>query len=671
LTDQHMRKNPITARSWNTGKAVFLLRVVMDSVIRVCGVSTALILSVLPAAGQQTVAMKQVFSVDSQLVLHPSISPDGRWVVYVSDDGTDQGRRLWMAQASGGAPWPLTTEGHTDQTPSWFPGGDRILFLSTRSDRSGSRKQFAMVLDIERSTGKPRGVPRQVTLEPTEGAAGSPDGRWVGYATRNDGKLRVKLVPAGGGAARLLAEVPGVLQFGGLTFDSTGRNVYFFTAGSPAAAKLWKIPSAGGSLSLVAESEDPLAILPGDPRYLIRFERSAPYIPPTSARLTTLDGKVIAQVRFPRYVVPNLNSGSAWGITGGQVRGAGELRVLNVADGTTRTVVKGDNWPEAWMPDGSALITDRSDNDGGTILVEMVPLAGNDRKTVILQSPLEGGGWATSVGPYYSYRIRDRKASGWTGPTKFYSVDVRNGQSRLLSAAAEGAALGGRAGFENDADRWLYMEMVGDRLELRSVDPATGDFRVVRSFPKSFRTLGFSGRNIGVRENRATWLEQQGDSAVLMVGDGQAPARRVTSFPWGPGFELTISSPSWSGNEIAVGFMVDGTSTGITIVSIPASAESPARRRHIPIDMKICCDKLVWLRDDSGALAIAAQNTQGSASLIEIPFRTGGTPRVLTQDLTEWEFLASPDLKQAAFSYYRTGVGSVWQADFRSLLGSH
>jgi hypothetical protein len=117
--------------------------------------------------------------------------------------------------------------------------------------------------------------------------------------------------------------------------------------------------------------------------------------------------------------------------------------------------------------------------------------------------------------------------------------------------------------------------------------------------------------------------------------------------------------------------MVDGTSTGITIVSIPASAESPARRRHIPIDMKICCDKLVWLRDDSGALAIAAQNTQGSASLIEIPFRTGGTPRVLTQDLTEWEFLASPDLKQAAFSYYRTGVGSVWQADFRSLLGSH
>jgi len=643
----------------------------MDSMIRVCAASTALVLSVLPASGQQTVTMKQVFSVDSQMVLQSSLSPDGRWVVYVSDDGTDHGRRLWMAPASGSAPWPVTTEGHTDQMPSWFPGGDRILFLSTRSDRRGSRKQFAMVLDIERSTGKPRGAPRQVTLEPTEGAAGSPDGRWVGYTARDDGRLRVKLVPAGGGTARLLGEVPGVLQFGGLTFDATGRNLYFFTTGPQPVTKLWKVPAAGGSLSLVAESEDPVAILPGDPRYLIRFERSAPYVPATSARLTTLDGKVIAQVRFPRYVVPNLNSGSAWGITGSQVRGAGEVRVVNIADGTTRTVVKGENWPEAWMPDGSALITDRADNDGGTFLVELVPLAGHERKTVILQSPLEAGGWATSVGPFYSYRTRDRKASGWTGPTKFYSVDIRNGQSRLLSSAAEGAALGGRGGFENDADRWLYMEMAGDKLELRSVDPATGDFRVVRSFPKSFRTLGSSGRNLGVRENRATWLEQQGDSAVLMVGDGQAPARAVTSFPWGPGYELITSSPSWSGNEIAVGFMVDGISTGITIVSIPTNAGSPARRRHIPIEMKFCCDHLVWLRDDSGALAIAARNNNGSASLIEIPFRTGGAPRVLTQDLTEWEFVASPDLKQAAFSYYKAGVGSVWQVDFRSLMVSH
>ena len=87
--------------------------------------------------------------------------------------------------------------------------------------------------------------------------------------------------------------------------------------------------------------------------------------------------------------------------------------------------------------------------------------------------------------------------------------------------------------------------------------------------------------------------------------------------------------------------------------------------------MRFCCDHLVWLRDDSGALAIAARNNNGSASLIEIPFRTGGTPRVLTQDLTEWEFLASPDLKQAAFSYSRTGVGSVWQVDFRALMVSH
>jgi len=155
-----------------------------------------------------------------------------------------------------------------------------------------------------------------------------------------------------------------------------------------------------------------------------------------------------------------------------------------------------------------------------------------------------------------------------------------------------------------------------------------------------------------------------------MVAEGQAPARRVTRFLWGPGFELTTLALSWSGNEAAVGFMVDGTSTGITVVEIPAAPGAPVRRRHVPIEMKFCCDKLIWLRDDSGALAIAARNTNGSASLIEIPFRTGGAPRVLTQDLTEWEFLASPDLKQAAFSYIKTGAGTVWHVDFLALVAS-
>jgi len=64
---------------------------------------------------------------------HPSFSPDGRKIVFVSDRrGTEN---LWILDVESGAASPLTLFGGTD--PAWSPSGNRILFTSFRLDKGG------------------------------------------------------------------------------------------------------------------------------------------------------------------------------------------------------------------------------------------------------------------------------------------------------------------------------------------------------------------------------------------------------------------------------------------------------------------------------------------------------------------------------------------------------
>lgn len=62
----------------------------------------------------------------------PALSPDGEQVVYVrrtTDRDVDRDLRcLWLVEADGGDPVPLT-HGGSDTAPAWSPEGDRIAFL--------------------------------------------------------------------------------------------------------------------------------------------------------------------------------------------------------------------------------------------------------------------------------------------------------------------------------------------------------------------------------------------------------------------------------------------------------------------------------------------------------------------------------------------------------------
>ncbi len=63
----------------------------------------------------------------------PAWSPDGRWIAYTADDQY-QGINLMLLDIASGETAALTEGSHVNLDPVWAPGGQRILFVSTRPD---------------------------------------------------------------------------------------------------------------------------------------------------------------------------------------------------------------------------------------------------------------------------------------------------------------------------------------------------------------------------------------------------------------------------------------------------------------------------------------------------------------------------------------------------------
>ncbi len=107
----------------------------------------------IPAAGGPV----RVINTPSKGPWHPSLSPDGRFLVYgawkrktnrVESD-------IYLLPFEGGQEVPLVRSPAEDVDPVWMPAGNKVLFVS---DRTGTRGFWA----IDVVEGKPRGVPQLV-----------------------------------------------------------------------------------------------------------------------------------------------------------------------------------------------------------------------------------------------------------------------------------------------------------------------------------------------------------------------------------------------------------------------------------------------------------------------------------------------------------------------------
>jgi serine/threonine protein kinase len=124
----------------------------------------------------------------------PSVSPDGRELVFLSDNGAHA--NLWIADANGAAPRQLTFERDRSVTigaPLWSPAGDHIAFVYSH-----------------RTTGirviHPNGRGLRQLVPEGFAPSWSYDGRWLYYTRTLGTRWRIEKIPTDGGEPMIVRD---------------------------------------------------------------------------------------------------------------------------------------------------------------------------------------------------------------------------------------------------------------------------------------------------------------------------------------------------------------------------------------------------------------------------------------------------------------------------------
>ncbi len=181
------------------------------------------------------ITQKQL-TVEDSVDFEPVVSPDGRYIVFVSNRA---GRfNIWRINADGGNPVQLTF-GSGEQRPAFTADGSAVIFNSM-NDVS------LWKVPIE------GGEPSRTSTEGAYAVSISPDGSKVAVIKAIDGETKVVI--------RLLAEdkpfatfaIPaGLVAGGNITWTSDGKSVCYAADSGTGVGNIWRQPLIGGQAEMI------------------------------------------------------------------------------------------------------------------------------------------------------------------------------------------------------------------------------------------------------------------------------------------------------------------------------------------------------------------------------------------------------------------------------------
>jgi Tol biopolymer transport system component len=341
-----------------------------------------------------------------------SLSPDGRWILMaVNNNLSDEhGTSLWLAPTDGREMVRLTDSprGYGNDWPEWFGTGEAIAFASFKeAERAGF---YLMRLPVSSEDGHPRGPARQVSLEPVHPYYVSPDGRSLAYATSPEveGNLVsvVKVIPATGGNARTIAEVPGGVLT--IRWGREGEDLYLAVWPPHLGEELvvMRVPVEGGEPERLSVWDSWVYLSPGA-RYLIRElpadeEEGQPY------EVTTVEGQALVRFRLPGSfdLAGFTDDGEELLAVRNDI--VNPLRILPVAGGPIRRLNEtwGYDVPLAWTGDGREILFATELNGEGAFM--FAPVDGGPMRQVPLPEHADWEG-LSSDGRYVLYQLESEE----------------------------------------------------------------------------------------------------------------------------------------------------------------------------------------------------------------------------------------------------------------------
>jgi Tol biopolymer transport system component len=173
---------------------------------------------------------------DDSIKSNPSVSPDGRYIVFASNRSGQW--NIWRMDADGSNLKQLTDTG-PDDLPQCTPDGKWVVFVSARS---AAKTIWRVPID--------GGTPTQITEHVADSFAISPDGKLLAYSAINEqlnNQPQIVIIPFEGGQPTMSLNLPASANLsGGLAWTVDGHSVTYLDQLNQ-AGNIWSIPMQGGT----------------------------------------------------------------------------------------------------------------------------------------------------------------------------------------------------------------------------------------------------------------------------------------------------------------------------------------------------------------------------------------------------------------------------------------
>ncbi len=475
----------------------------------------------------QTMSMEKV--TNSGRAMLATISPDGKYVVNVSDEGQGQ-QSLWMRHIATGSNTQIMPPAEVRYTGLTFtPNGDFLYFLRIEPDKPGVGFLYQIpVLG---------GTPRKLVEDVDSAVSFSPDGQQMVYLRNSSSEATSKLIMAhaDGSGERVLASLP-LPGYSDPAWSIDGKSIAAAVL-DPGSQNLGRIvvlnPANGKEKTVYAGTallQKPTWMPDGRHLVLIFHDISSDWNGQIGA--ISLTGQKIHRITNDLNVYSNLTLGvtrDGEQLIAIQVTPQAGVYTLSSDTTSGSNATEVDNHGDitvAWLPDGRLLTMDYDSH------IALMNADGSNRNVIYKERLPMGGLSACPDGAHALFFMANRQ----TKAINIWRLDLQSGSATVLT----NGKVDQNAVCSPDSKYFLYTTLQKGKQVLMEMPLAGGESKQLSDKFVSFAAISPDGKQIAALTAFGTGVNHKAMVEIIPSQGGLpvksfAPSRFIsTTFHYSP-----------------------------------------------------------------------------------------------------------------------------------------